>query len=147
MPDLKVIRQIIRAVVGNLPNVRCYQCLSLQVGVSEKDVREAAQLLVVNNGFVITAHTCQVCARTDMVLASGKSDGDVARGAGQLMSTVTLNRTVLRIRGVDPDTLGAVLTRAIAQALRPFLESHGFDLERPIHVQELPERRGFRLTQ
>jgi hypothetical protein len=63
------------------------------------------------------------------------------------MSTVTLNRTVLRIRGVDPDTLGAVLTPEIAQALRPFLVPHGFDLERPIHVRELPERRGFHLTQ
>ncbi len=63
------------------------------------------------------------------------------------MSTLTLSRTVLRIRGVDPDTLGAVLTREIAQALRPFLESHGFDLGRPIHVRQLPDRRGFHLTQ
>jgi hypothetical protein len=54
MPDLKVIRQIIRTVLRNLPNVRCFRCLSLQVGVSEKDVREAGQLLVLNNGFVIT---------------------------------------------------------------------------------------------
>jgi hypothetical protein len=40
-----------------------------------------------------------------------------------------------------------VLTHDAARALRPFLESYGFDLDQPIHVRELRERRGISLTQ
>ena len=43
MPDINPVRQIARAVLGNLPHIRCFRCLSLQVGVLEKDAREAAQ--------------------------------------------------------------------------------------------------------
>jgi hypothetical protein len=46
---------------------------------------------------------------------------------------------------VDYYNLGSVLDAT--RALRPFLESYGFDLGDPIHVCELPERRGFQLTQ
>jgi hypothetical protein len=48
---------------------------------------------------------------------------------------------------VDHHNLGPVLTHDATRALRPFLVSHGFDLGDPIHVRELPERRGFELTQ
>jgi hypothetical protein len=34
-----------------------------------------------------------------------------------------------------------------ARTLRLLLQAHGFDPGRPIHVRELPERRGFHLTQ
>jgi hypothetical protein len=40
-----------------------------------------------------------------------------------------------------------VLTHDATQALRLFLESHGFDLGHPIHVRELTERRGVQRTQ
>ena len=33
--------QVARAVLLNYPFVRCFPCLALQVGVSEKDAREA----------------------------------------------------------------------------------------------------------
>jgi hypothetical protein len=48
---------------------------------------------------------------------------------------------------VDHHNLGPGLTHDATRALRPFLVSHGFDLGDPIHVRELPERRGFELTQ
>jgi hypothetical protein len=63
------------------------------------------------------------------------------------MPTLTLSRALLRLSGVDHDNLGPVLTHDAARALRPFLESYGFDLGDPIHVRELTERRGFQLTQ
>jgi hypothetical protein len=63
------------------------------------------------------------------------------------MPTLTLSRALLRLADVAPDNLGPVLTHVAARALRPFLESHGFDLGQPIHVHKLPERRGFQLTQ
>jgi hypothetical protein len=65
--------QVARAVLQNLPFVRCFPCLSSQVCMSEKDAREAAQLLVVREEFFIALRVCQVCARTDNVLVSGKA--------------------------------------------------------------------------
>jgi hypothetical protein len=60
---------------------------------------------------------------------------------------LTLSRALLRLSGVDHHKLGVVLTHDATQAPRPFLESHGFDLEHPIHARQLPERRGISLTQ
>jgi hypothetical protein len=54
------------------PHIRCFRCLSLQVGVLEKDAREAAQILVVRNDFFVARRSCQICARTDSALVSGK---------------------------------------------------------------------------
>jgi hypothetical protein len=64
---------VARAVLQNSPNVRCFPCLSSQVGVSEKDAREAAQLLVVREEFFVTWRVCQICGCTDAVLVSGKA--------------------------------------------------------------------------
>jgi hypothetical protein len=64
---------VARAVLQNAPYVRCFPCLSTQVGVSEKDTREAAQLLVVREEFVIAWRICQICGRGDDVLVSGKA--------------------------------------------------------------------------
>jgi hypothetical protein len=65
--------QVARAVLQNAPSVRCFPCLSSQVGVPEKDVREAAQLLVVREEFFIAWRVCQVCGRGNDVLVSGKA--------------------------------------------------------------------------
>jgi hypothetical protein len=73
MPDTTIIQRIARAVLWNLPKVHCFPCLSLQVGVLEKDAREAAQILVVRNDFFVTRRRCQICARTDSALVSGKA--------------------------------------------------------------------------
>ena len=73
MSDVTPVRKIARAVLGNLPNVLCFPCLSLQVGVEEKDAREAAQILVVRNDFFLTRRRCRLCARTDSALVSGKA--------------------------------------------------------------------------
>jgi hypothetical protein len=62
---------VARAVLQNSPFARCFACLSLQVGLLEKDAREAAQLLVIRD-FFIDQRVCQVCGRTDRVLVSGK---------------------------------------------------------------------------
>jgi hypothetical protein len=72
MPDVPPVPQIARGVLRNLPHVRCFPCLSLQVGVSEKDAREAAQVLVVRNDFFVARRRCQTCARTESALVSGK---------------------------------------------------------------------------
>jgi hypothetical protein len=64
--------QVARAVLQNSPYVRCFPCLSSQVGVTEKDAREAAQLLIVRDEFFIAQRMCQICGRTDDVFVSEK---------------------------------------------------------------------------
>jgi hypothetical protein len=57
------------------------------------------------------------------------------------MATLTLTRALLALRGAAVSDLmeGTVLTSLCC--------FHGFDLAAPIHVQELPQRQGFHLTQ
>jgi hypothetical protein len=65
--------QVARAVLKNLPFVRCFSCLSSQVGVAEKDAREAGQLMIVRDEFFIDHRVCQICGVTDDMLVSGKA--------------------------------------------------------------------------
>lgn len=65
--------QVARAVLQNLPFVRCFPCLSSQVGVTEKDAREAAQLRILRDEFFVAQRVCQICGRTDDALVSGKA--------------------------------------------------------------------------
>jgi hypothetical protein len=61
---------------------------------------------------------------------------------------LTVSRAVVALRGVSPSDLGGPeLSPAATQALTPLLESHGFDVTRPIQVLELSDYQGFRLTQ
>jgi hypothetical protein len=62
--------------------------------------------------------------------------------------TLTLSRAAAVLEGLAPSELeGPALTPEALQALRTLLRSHGFDVNRPIYVRELPENRGFRLAQ
>jgi hypothetical protein len=54
--------QVARAVLTNSPFVRCFPCLSAQVGMLEKDVREVAQLLIVHDEFFVDRRVCQAAA-------------------------------------------------------------------------------------
>jgi hypothetical protein len=61
---------------------------------------------------------------------------------------LTITRAVLALVGLSASNVQApVLTPAAARALRPMLESHGFDVRRPIRVRELADDQGFHLTQ
>jgi hypothetical protein len=64
--------QVARAVLQNSPRVRCFECLSLQIGLSQASTRDAAQVVVVRDDFRVALRVCQTCGRTDDVLVSGK---------------------------------------------------------------------------
>jgi hypothetical protein len=64
--------RLARAVLQNSPFARCLRCLSAQVGILEKDAREAAQVLIVRDEFFVDRRACQVCGHTDEMLVSGK---------------------------------------------------------------------------
>jgi hypothetical protein len=68
MPEGTTTQAIAHALLANWPFVRCFVCLSTHVGVPEKDAREAAQLLVVRDGFSTARRVCQICHRADDVL-------------------------------------------------------------------------------
>jgi hypothetical protein len=106
MLDVTLVRQIARAVLANLPDIRCFQCLSLQVGVLEKDAREAAQILVVRNDFFV--------ARAQVPgLRPNQHRAREREGAVGVMPTLTLS-------GPSALPLGAVrATPARASGARP----------------------------
>ena len=64
--------RVAQVVLANWPFVRCFPCLSLQLGEPEKHVREAAQLLIVHAEFATAYRVCQVCGRTEQTLVRGK---------------------------------------------------------------------------
>jgi hypothetical protein len=65
--------QVARAVLQNSPYVRCFECLSRQVGLPDTTVRETAQIMIVRENFHVARRVCQICGRTDDVLVSGKT--------------------------------------------------------------------------
>jgi hypothetical protein len=65
--------QVARAVLQNSPYVRCFECLSRQVGLLDRAVREAAQVMIVRDDFHVARRVCQICGRTDNALVSGKA--------------------------------------------------------------------------
>jgi hypothetical protein len=70
------------------------------------------------------------------------------RGVDAMAPTLTLSRAAAVLEGLPPSELqGPELTPEALHALRTLLRSHGFDVDRPIYVRELPENRGFRLAQ
>jgi hypothetical protein len=65
--------RVARAVNQNTPAHRCIPCLSLQLRVTEKEVREAAQVVAARGDFRILRRPCVLCAVVDDVLVSGKA--------------------------------------------------------------------------
>jgi hypothetical protein len=67
------------------------------------------------------------------------------------MPAITLSRAAIILQGVSVARLARPdrpeLTPEAAVALTPLLKPHGFDVTRPIHVDELPDLQGFRMTQ
>lgn len=65
--------RVAQAVLANWPFVRCFTCLSVQLGVLEKDLREAAQLLLVRGDYFATdLRMCQACSQTDYLRVPAK---------------------------------------------------------------------------
>jgi hypothetical protein len=64
--------QVARAVLQNSPYVRCFECLSRQVGLLDRVVREAAQVMIVRDDFHVAPRVCYACGRNDDALVSGK---------------------------------------------------------------------------
>jgi hypothetical protein len=64
--------QVARAVLQNSPYVRCFECLSRQVGLQDRAVREAAQVMIIRDDFHVARRVCYACGRTDDALVSGK---------------------------------------------------------------------------
>jgi hypothetical protein len=64
--------RIARAVLQNSPYVRCFECLSRQVGELERAVREAAQIMIVRDDFHVARRVCHLCGCTDDLLVNGK---------------------------------------------------------------------------
>lgn len=58
----------------------CHTCLAKRFGVAEKDVREAAQVVAMRGGFVLTWRVCFGCRTAETVLAF-QIDRGVSRSA------------------------------------------------------------------
>jgi hypothetical protein len=69
-------------------------------------------------------------------------------GEGPMAPTVTVSRASLALSGVSPTALSPPdLTDEQKNALKGVLQPEGFDLTQRVHVEELPDRQGFHLTQ
>ena len=66
--------EVARVVMEQHPYALCLACLAATVGASEPEVRSAAQVLVVSQGFCTVVRTCPRCERTDLTLVAKKPD-------------------------------------------------------------------------
>jgi hypothetical protein len=63
------LRSTVAATVReNAPYARCFTCLGVQLIVTEKMVREAAQILIVRDAFTLKRRVCYTCQRTEDVM-------------------------------------------------------------------------------
>ena len=60
------------AVRGHFPSTRCFRCLSLQLGLTEKEVRDAAQVLIIRDESKIRRLACDMCSRISDILVRAK---------------------------------------------------------------------------
>jgi hypothetical protein len=68
--------QITALLRQHAPLVLCSDCVAAKLGLPPKDVRDAAQGLVLRRGFQIVRRLCYTCCRTDdMVAFDGRGDG------------------------------------------------------------------------
>jgi hypothetical protein len=64
--------RVASAVREHFPSTRCFLCLSLQLASTEKEVRDAAQVLVVRDEFKTVSRVCVSCSGVDGVLMPPK---------------------------------------------------------------------------
>ena len=57
-----------QAVLSHRPDVHCFLCLAPQIGITEKTVRDAAQVLLVRGGFLIESRVCATCGNVEDLL-------------------------------------------------------------------------------
>ena len=71
--DQGLADRVAHAVLANFPYAYCFRCLASQLGLSEREVREAALFVVVRDGVGLDRRVCPACGRIDTLLVSGKS--------------------------------------------------------------------------
>jgi hypothetical protein len=64
--------RVARAVRGHFPSTRCFRCLSLQLGSTEKEVRDAAHVLIIRAESKIRRLACDMCSRISDILVRAK---------------------------------------------------------------------------
>ena len=64
--------RVASAVRGHFPSTRCFRCLSLQLGLTEKEVRDAAQVLIIRDESKTRRLACDMCSRISDILVRAK---------------------------------------------------------------------------
>jgi hypothetical protein len=61
-------KAIAALLLENWPNPYCYSCIAVTLQVTERDVRESAQALVLHSGIEVRRLRCARCGRIDDLL-------------------------------------------------------------------------------
>jgi hypothetical protein len=70
--------RVASAVRGHFPSTRCFRCLSLQLGLTEKQVRDAAQVLIIRDESKIRRLACDMCSRISDTLVRPRHPVDIS---------------------------------------------------------------------
>jgi hypothetical protein len=68
IPNQGFLERVAHTVLANFPYAYCFRCLAVRLPLSEKEVREAAQVLIVRDGFRLDRRVCYGCGRTETLL-------------------------------------------------------------------------------
>jgi hypothetical protein len=60
--------RVASAVREDFPDAHCFSCLATRLAVTEDDVRNAAQALIMDGAFRVDRRVCHGCASTDAML-------------------------------------------------------------------------------
>jgi hypothetical protein len=67
-----IVERVAQAVVASFPFAFCFSCLATHLGLTEKDARSAAQIVIGREGFRVEQRSCYGCNRTERVLVGEK---------------------------------------------------------------------------
>jgi hypothetical protein len=67
-----VTERVARAVRQNSLRARCFLCVSLQLGLVEKNMWDKTQVLILRDEFRIVRRACDVCSRVEDMLVRVK---------------------------------------------------------------------------
>jgi hypothetical protein len=62
--------RLAQAVRANSPLAHCFACLAGQLGLTEKAVRDAAQVLIVREPFLLQRRACSLCLKVCDIFAT-----------------------------------------------------------------------------
>jgi hypothetical protein len=71
-PPRSLIERVSLSVLQHLPSACCFDCIAKELDATESEIRDAAQVLILQQAFKPAWRQCFKCSRTEQALVREK---------------------------------------------------------------------------